>query len=389
MKHQISKGVLASLACAGSLALLASCSATPEAPASTSGSPSAPTEAAGPLAAVCPATVVIQADWEPEAEHGGIYQLVGEDYAADTEKKAVTGSLMDGATDTGVDVPIRIGGASVGYQSAQALLYADTDILLGYGRVSEYMAAQADLPVRAVLASLEKSPYAIYWDPQTYPDVKTIADLKAPGVTVLAGSGDDVWISFLTGTGVLDEAQMDRSDSPKPATFVAAKGKVAEAGFITAEPFMYEKEIAEWGRPVVGQLIHDTGYPEYFQALIAKEADITEKADCLKALIPVMQRAQVAYAEDPTRTNALIVDLVKSYDTGWVYTPEGAEFAHAKQVELGLLANGADGVMGSFDTARVQTLIDIVAEFHDEKVSAFAPADLVTNEFLDSSVKLG
>ena len=102
-----------------------------------------------------------------------------------------------------------------------------------------------------------------------------------------------------------------------------------------------------------------------------------------------MKRAQVAYAEYPTRTNALIVDLVKSYDTGWVYTPEGAEFAHAKQVELGLLANGADGVMGSFDTARVQTLIDIVAEFHDEKVSAFAPADLVTNEFLDSSVKLG
>ncbi|HEX6870726.1 MAG TPA: hypothetical protein VF163_06485, partial [Micromonosporaceae bacterium] len=30
------------------------------------------------LAAVCPATVVVQAAWTPEAEHGALYHLLGE-----------------------------------------------------------------------------------------------------------------------------------------------------------------------------------------------------------------------------------------------------------------------------------------------------------------------
>jgi hypothetical protein len=384
MNHSLTSGrVMAGLAVTLGLALTASaCTSTPATPSTTPA-------ATGALSAVCPATVVIQADWEPEAEHGGIYQLLGEDYKIDTEKKSVTGSLMDGTTDTGVDVQIRIGGSAVGYQSAQSLLYSDKDILLGYGRVSEFMAAQDKTPVKAVLASLNKSPYAIYWDSQTYPNVKTIADLKATDATVLVGSGDDVWISYLTGTGVLDSQQVDKSDAPKPATFVAAKGKDAEAGFITAEPYMYEKEVKAWGRPVTGQLIADTGYPEYFQALIARTSDTTEKSACLKALVPVMQRAQVAYAKDGAKTNALIVKLVETYDDGWVYAQGAADYAYAKQVELGLLANGEDGVMGSFDTTRVQTLIDIVGKYHDKSLAATKPDSLVTNEFLDTSVKLG
>jgi len=385
MNHSLTTGrVVAGIAVTLSLALTATgCSG------SSSASSSASPAVTGALSAVCPATVVIQADWEPEAEHGGIYQLLGDDYTIDTENKSVTGSLMDGATDTGVDVEIRIGGSSVGYKSAQSLLYSDKDILLGYGRVSEYMAAMEKTPVKAVLASLNKSPYAIYCDPQTYPEVKTIADLKGAGATVLVGSGDDVWISYLTGSGVLDTAQVDKSDAPKPATFVAATGKDAEAGFITAEPYMYEKEVTAWNRPVTGQLIADTGYPEYFQALIARESDITEKSDCFAALVPVMQRAQVAYAEDGAETNATIVKLVETYDDGWVYAQGAADYAYAKQVELGLLANGEDGVMGSFDTARVQTLIDILVKYHDAELAGTTPDQLVTNEFLDTSVKLG
>lgn len=342
----------------------------------------------GELTGVCPSTVVIQADWEPEAEHGGIYNLLGDDYTIDTQKKSVSGPLMDGDTATGVNVEIRIGGSSVGYQSAQALLYSDRDILLAYGRVTEYLAAEAQLPVKAVLSGLEKSPYGIYWDPQTYPDVQRIADLKKHDVTVLAGATEDVWVSYLVGEGILKQSQIDQSDAPRPATFVAAKGKVAEGGYITAEPYTYEHEVAAWGRPVKGQLIHDTGYPEYFQALIARDADITGQSACLSKLVPVMQRAQVGYAQSPTRANNLIVALVSAYNTGWVYSLGAAEYSHREQVALGLLANGSDGVMGTFDTTRVQKLIDIVAKYHRVDANRFTPSDLVTNEFIDQSVRL-
>lgn len=380
MSTRIRRRAAAPVVLAVCAALLSAC-APAAGPTSTAGS--------GPLAGVCPATVVIQADWEPEAEHGPVYDLLGNDYTIDTSKKSVRGPLLDGSKPTGVNVEIRIGGSSVGYQSAQALLYGDKGILFAYGRVTEVMAAQSTLPVVGVLSGLEKSPYAIYWDPRTYPDVHTIADLKKHDVTVLAGATEDVWISYLTGEGILAPSQIDRSDAPRPATFVAAKGAVAEAGYITAEPYTYEHEVTAWGRPLVGQLIHDTGYPEYFQTLIVRKADVAAQSACLTKLVPILQRAQVAYAKDPPRANALIVRLVQAYDTGWVYSAGAAAYSHEQQVKRGLLADGADGVMGSFETARVQRLIHIVATYHSASVAQYTPGDLVTNQFLDRSVHLG
>lgn len=350
--------------------------------------PDSSASAAGSLSGVCPATVVIQADWEPEAEHGPIYNLLGDNYTIDSHTKSVSGPLLDGGTATGVDVEIRIGGASVGYQSAQALLYSDKDILLAYGRVSEYLASQADLPVTAVLSGLDKSPYAIYWDPQTYPQIRRIQDLKEPGVTVLAGATEDVWVSYLVGEGILSKSQIDQSDAPRPATFVAAQGRVAEAGYITAEPYTYEHEVEQWGRPVVGELIHDTGYPEYFQSLIVRKPDVEGQSACLQKLVPILQRSQVSYATGPDRANNLIVRLVQEYATGWVYSQGAAQFSHTQQIDLSLLANGSDGVMGTFDESRVQKLIDIVAKYHDSEVARFAPSDVVTNRFLDAQVRL-
>lgn len=343
-------------------------------------------DAEGVLAGICPSTIIIQADWEPETEHGGIYQLIGDDYTIDTEAKSVSGPLLSGGEPTGVDVEIRIGGAPVGYQAAQSMLYQDTDIMLGYGRVTEYMVTQAETPVTAVLASMEKSPYAIYWDAESYPDATSIADLKDAGATISIGPESSVWVDYLIGSGQVEESQLDRSDQNKPANFVAAGGKLAEAGFITAEPFMYEFEIAEWGKPVTGQLLADAGYPEYFQALVVRAADIEEQADCLSALVPIMQQAQVDFMTDPLDTDELIVELVEAYDTGWVYSMDSAKFAYETGIEQGILDYGADGVMGSFDTERIETLIEFVGEYADADISDITPEDLVTNEFLDTTI---
>lgn len=353
---------------------------------SSSGETTSSAPRTGELAGLCPETVVIQADWEPEAEHGGIYQLLGTEYTIDKKKRLVSGPLMHDGQDTGVDVEIRIGGSSVGYQAAQSLLYQDRDIMLGYGRTSEYMVTQKDTPVTAVIASMEKSPYAIYWDPATYPDVTTLADLGKTGATISTGPEQGTWLKYLVGTGQISESQVDQSDQNKPAKFVAAKGKLAEAGFLTAEPHMYEEEIAEWGKPVTGQLIADTGYPEYFQAVIVRADDVTNQKQCLEKLVPIMQQAQVDYMADPTATNELVVELVDTYDTGWVYTESGATYAHKAAIEDGILADSAAGVMGQFDLDRVQTLIDIVSQYSGEDVSGIAPGDLVTNEFIDESI---
>src|SRR3954452_17391220 len=58
-------------------------------------------------AAGCPDTVVIQTDWNPESEHGGAYQLIGDDHVVDAGSKSVSGTLVDGNGDsTGVKVEV-------------------------------------------------------------------------------------------------------------------------------------------------------------------------------------------------------------------------------------------------------------------------------------------
>jgi hypothetical protein len=70
-------------------------------------STTAATGAAVDLKGVCPDTIVIQTDWQPESEHGFLYNLVGSGYKVDTSSKRVTGSLVAQGRDTGVDIQIR------------------------------------------------------------------------------------------------------------------------------------------------------------------------------------------------------------------------------------------------------------------------------------------
>ena len=76
----------------------------------------AETTAAAPAAAdvslvdVCPATVSIQTDWNPEAEHGFLYQMFGPSPEINADKKSVTGTLVaSGGVDTGVKIEVRSG----------------------------------------------------------------------------------------------------------------------------------------------------------------------------------------------------------------------------------------------------------------------------------------
>ena len=356
--------------------------------ATTTAAPVETTEAAMNLAGVCPDPVVMQLDWEPESEHGALYQLVGDGYTIDTSTKSVRGPLIASGEHTGVDVEIRIGGNAVGFQQTGSLMYQDTDIFLGMIRLVEGMEFHEDLPVVGVFAMMEKSPFSVYWDPETYPNVESVADLKEEGVVIMLGRPDsfqDYWLA----RGIMDESQMDLSDMAKPAAFVGRDGEWAEAGFATAEPFLYEFEVPEWGRPVKVQLIHDTGWEEYFQTMAVRADDLEAEADCLERLVPILQQSMVDYYADPGPTNELILELVDKYETGWIYTMPGAEYSHAKQLELGIISNGGNDYIGDFDPDRVAGLLALVDEVTEIDVSSLSATDVYTNRFIDKSIGLG
>jgi hypothetical protein len=386
----ISRLRLGAAALTGIALTLSATACAGDAPASSTTSTDAAIGAVD-LSDVCPATVVIQTDWNPQAEQGGLYQLLGPDPTIDADAKVVRGPLYAHGEYTGVDVEVRAGGPAIGFQPVPSQMYADKDVLLGWVNMDEAVQNSVAMPTTAVFATFEKAPWMIMWDPATYPDVHTIADLKDTDATVRYFAGA-TWMEYLTGSGQLREDQVDGSYDGTPANFVAAQGKDAQQGFATDEPYVYQNELPSWGKPVDYQLIADTGYPLYAVALSVRTADVTGQADCLKKLVPVVQQATVDYFADPAAANALVVEAVEKFNTGWVYDAGQAQDGTTQQLDLGIVSNGDDDTLGDFDETRVQTILDITTPILTADGTApaagLAASDLVTNEFLDPSIGL-
>jgi len=348
----------------------------------------ASSDASVSLAGTCPATIVVQTDWDPESEYGVYYHMLGPNPKVDTQHKRVTGPLVVEGKDTGVQLEVRTGGPSIGFEPVSSQMYKDTSITLGQVSTDESIRFSAKQATLAVMAPMEISPFMIMWDPATYPQFNTIADIGKTDTKVLYFEGD-TYMAYLTGTGVLKKAQVDGSYDGKPGNFVAAGGKVAQAGFATSEPYIYQNEVKQWGKPVKYALVNEAGYPFYPQALAIRAADKAKLAPCLKKLVPIVQRAQVDFLANPQQTNALVLNLVKQYNDGWVYTPGLADYAISK-MRSDFVKNGSDQTLGNFDTARVQRMIDIVTPIftaqNQPPKAGLKPDDVATNEFIDTSI---
>jgi hypothetical protein len=343
------------------------------------------------LKGVCPATVVFQTDWNPESEHGQLYQMVGDGYTVDSSKFRVDGPLMASGKDTGVKVEVRSGGPAIGFQSVTSQIYGDPNVLLGYVSTDEQISNSSTFPTKAVVAPFNIDPQIIMWDPATYPNVKKIADLKATGAKVRYFSGA-AYMDYLTQSGQLAKNQVDGSYDGTPANFVADGGKSAQQGFVSAEPYFYEKLLPNWNKPVAFQLINDAGWERYAQDLAATPDNVTKYAACFKKLVPIIQQAQVDYVKNPDKTNKLILDLVGKYNNGWQYDAGQAAYSVQAQLQYKLVANSPDGTLGSFDMDRLKKFVPLALPIYQASGSkpkaGITVDDLATNAFIDKSIHL-
>jgi hypothetical protein len=199
---------------------MASEAAATEAMASEAAAPAAGGGAGSLKAASCPDPLVVQTDWYPEVDHNELYVLSAP--GGKTENTKYTSKLIDprDGSDTGVNIEIRVGGGAVNFKSATDLMYTSNDIFMGYVSTDEGVQNSKERPTVAVVTPREKSPQMIMWDPATYPDVKTIADLKTKGVKVRYFDGA-AYMDYLTGSNILDKAQADGSYDGSPSKFVA------------------------------------------------------------------------------------------------------------------------------------------------------------------------
>jgi len=346
-----------------------------------------PESVAMDLSGVCPSPLVVQTDWFPESEHGAMYHLIGDDYVVDTDNQTVTGSMVLDGTDLGIDFQVRTGGPAIGFAPVSSYMYTDESIHLGYASTDAQILQFADAPLVSVVAPLEQNPQMIMWDPETYPNVNSIADLGTEGITVNTFAGG-VFSRVFVAQGIWSEDQVDPSYDGSPARFVAAGGEIAQQGFASAEPYQYLNTHTDWGKPVAFELLHDAGFQIYSQTIGVRPRDMESLRPCLELVVPIIQQAVVSYDASPDRGNAIIVDAVAQYASFWTYSPGLAQFSVDQQRALGLIGNGPDSTVGNMEASRIQGVLDAIlaTDLAADVPDGLSVDDIHTNEFIDNSI---
>jgi hypothetical protein len=368
-------------------ALLAACSSSGGSSASSApaGSGGASSSGSGTLAAAgCPSTVKIQTSWYPEAEKAAAYALVGANGKADTDHGTYSASIG------GVTVSVLAGGPYLGNQSTTAKMYQDPSILLGEVSTDDAIETSAKQPVVAVVAPLQASPKAIVFDPSRY-SFKTIADVGRSGATILK-AGEDASSDLLVAGGDVKKSQLDYSWDGSPGRFVTSGGKDVFIDYATETPYSLQ-HLEQWGKPMSSILLSGGGYTAYENSLSVTPSNLTKYSSCLKVLVPMIQKAVVSYSADPGPVNEAMIKYATAAKSPTTLTTASTAFADQIMNDKGIFANGTDGVAGSFDTTRVDKLVTamgpVARNNHISLKSGLSASDLVTNQFLDTSVKFG
>ena len=198
-----------------------------------------------------------------------------------------------------------------------------------------------------------------------------------------------MWADVLIAQGVLRAEQVDPSYDGSPARFISELGAIAQQGFITAEPYLYENEFEAWARPVAGQTLHDAGYEIYAGMLTINPSRQNELDGCLQRLVPVIQQAIIDYATDPAAANDIIVAATDAYGDAWTQTRGLTDWSVVRQVELGIIGNGPNNTVGDFDVERQERLAKMfsVAELTPDSLKSSPDLGVLwTNQYINPSI---
>ena len=355
-----------------------------EAPAEEEASDEEPEAAPDPMAVdlsgVCPNPLVLQTDWYPSPEHGYAYYLIGDAGTLDPQNGIYRGPLLD----TGIDLEIRAGGPYLGFQPMTTTMQLDDGIHLGYANTDEQLAAYDEIPTVAVAAPFEINPQILMWNPEVF-SFSSFEEIGQSGTDVVYFGGA-VYVDYMVDAGILSADQVDPSYDGTPARFVAANGSFVQQGFASSEPWFYENALEEWSKPVDYLLVHDSGFEVYAQPLTVRAEALDGLRPCLELVVPIFQQSVLDHYANPRPTSELILDIVENLESPWVLHSGQMDYSAATALELGLVGNGPDDIVGNFDEARMERFVQLLKDVLEGVPDDIEATDLYTNEFIDPSI---
>jgi hypothetical protein len=385
------RSMLALLGASVCVAAIAGCSSS-SSPAAD-GTPSSSTAATttGELSGICPSTVEIQQNWTPEAEQGAYYQLAASGGTIDSGQKTYTAPLLNPSTGkpTGVNVELLAGGPATGYSNPEQLLYENQSILLGVDATDSQIQSYSKTPTVGVVTPMYLYDNVFFWNPAKN-NLSGISAIGSSGATLLSYGTGGALNLYLEAKGELHHSQIDGAYNGSPADFVASGGALISGGYATYEPYYYSHQLSAWDKAISYQLIETTGYNPYSNTTFVTPANLKKYSACLKKLVPMIQQAQISYLQSPNRVNQLIVQLATDYKIGGGYSMAVAQYADQTMLADKIVSNPSSGAFGSFDLARVDTLIGQLKATKSVTglPASFSASTLETNQFIDPSISM-
>lgn len=292
--------------------------------------------------------VVIQLNWYPEAEHGGVYA-------------AQAAGLY---RDAGLDVTIRPGGhatpVAADLESGRCqFAFANADDVVLY--------RQQGVQVVAVLAAMQMHPRCILVRADS--GVESLSDLD--GLTLQRQPGRP-FLEFMRGQGLLENVQ-EVPYTGSVAALVTGKD-VAIQAYSFAEPLLAQQQGVEV-RPL---MVSDLGWNPYSSVLMTTEALIEEDPDLVRKVVQATQAGWQRYLTDPDDANTQILEANRQG-----MTAEALRFGASQLPDLAMPDGAALDTVGRMSEQRWATLLNQMTELGLLQDKQLQPSDCYDARFLN------
>ena len=292
-------------------------------------------------------TIMFQADWYPQPEHGGFYTALAKGYYKD---EGLDVNILPGGPYITVEKQVAAGGAQFGMGSSDKVLESNSQ----------------GQPLVAVAATMQHDPQGIMVRKDS--PIHSFADLNGHSVAIKVG--ESTWFEFVVKRFQLNNVHVVPA-MMNVANFVADPQYIQQA-FATSEPFFAHQA----GVETRVLLVSDAGYSPY-RVMYATRDYVQRHPDVVAKFVRASLKGWRNYLIDPGPANAMIARLNPALNSEWM------QFTW-QQLRDGRFITGDDSSgaqIGQMDPARWSTLY---GQLVDLKVidKSFDPATAYTLQFL-------
>ncbi|MFK8111448.1 MAG: ABC transporter substrate-binding protein [Rubripirellula sp.] len=293
---------------------------------------------------------VVQLNWYPEAEHGGVYQAAADGTYADANLDI---TIQPGGRATPVAPELELGRVQ--------FAFANADDVIVYRREG--------LDVVAVLAAMQNSPRCILVREES--GKTSLSELS--GLTLQRQTGRP-FLQFMRSQGVLEGVK--EVPYHGSVSSLVADPDIAIQAYSFAEPLLAQQQ----GVKVRVLMVSDLGWNPYSSVLVTTGKLIKQNPKLVEEVVRATQVGWQNYLSDPALGNAAIL---KANEHGM--TAEVLDFGSRELTSLALPDDLSPVQVGQMSLERWTTLVEQMESIEPKSAGKVKPAECFTTEFLNGN----